>query len=154
MHNSGSRNAEKSLNKNIFHLPSFPLPLQPLVKKTAATRSYIKTCSFCQPDGSGNVGQVPSQICQLPSEPRTAPGCWAVGWEHLTKHSEVVAAFSGSIQMNQASFAGVEVFRAQSGAWPGLPNSLTCERQVNQFLFAARCCARSPSSSWCKYTED
>lgn len=139
MHSSGSRNAEKSLNKNIFHLPSFPPPLQPLVKKTAATKIYIKTCSFCQPDGSGNVGQVPSQICQLPSEPHTALRCWDAGWEHLAKHSEMVAAFSGSIQMNQASFAGAEVFRAQFGAWPDLPKSVTfptCVRQANQFLFA------------------
>lgn len=125
MHSSGSRNAEKGLNKNIFQFLSFPLHLQPLVKKTTATKIYIKTCSFCQPDSSGNVGQVPSQICQLPSEPRTAPGCWGAGWELLTKHSEMVAAFSGSIQTNQASFAGMEVFRAQSGAWPGLPKSLT-----------------------------
>lgn len=145
MHTSGSRNEEKSLNKNIFHLLSFPVPLQPLEKKTAATKIYIKTCSFCQPDGSGNVGQIPSQICQLPSEPHSAPGCWGAGWEHLTKHSEMAAAFSASIQMNQASFAGVEVFRAQSGAQPRLSKSLTfptCEREVNQFSLLP-----------CKYTE-
>lgn len=123
----------KELKQKYFP-SSFPLPLQPLMKKTTATKIYIKTCSFCQPDGSGNVGQVPSQICQLPSEPRTAPGCFGAGWEHLTKHSEMVAAFSGSIQMNQASFAGVEVFTPQFGAQPGLPKYLilpTCERQMN-----------------------
>lgn len=125
MHSSGSSNAEKSLNKNIFQFPSFPLHLQPLVKKTTATKIYIKTCSFCQPDGSGNVGQVPAQICQLPSEPCTEPGCWGAAWELLAEHREMAAAFSGSIQMNQGSFAGVEVFRGQSGAGPDLPKSLT-----------------------------
>lgn len=143
----------KELKRKYFPCPfvSFP-PLPPLpVKKTAATKIYIKTCSFCQPDCFVNVGQVPSQICHLPSEPCCAPRCWGAVHEHLAKCSEMVAAFLGSVWESRIKLAfwvrriargqGRCQFLALPGAWPGLPKSLTipaCERQVIQFLFTRK----------------
>lgn len=145
----------KELKQKYFPSP-FPPPLHPPpVKKTAATKIYIKTRSFCQPACSVNVGQVPSQICQLPSEPRCAPGCWGAVGEHLAKRSEMAAAFSGSIRKGRAESsrlcgcgglpAGEEGGRAWLLALPrarqGLPPSLAfpvCERQVMQFLFTRK----------------
>ena len=159
MNNARLRQQEcrKELKRKYFPSPFLsPQPPSPLpVKKTAATKIYIKTRSFCQPDCSVNVGQVPSQICQLPSEPRCAPGCWGAVREHLAKRSEMVAAFSGSIWKRKAESgwlcgcgglpAGEEGSRARflalPGPRPGLPESLAfpaCERQVMQFLFARK----------------
>lgn len=71
---------KEEIKRKYFPSP-FPPPPQP-VKKTTATKVYIKTHSFCQPCCRGNVGQVPAQICQLPSEPAALLG--ALGWEQLS----------------------------------------------------------------------
>lgn len=102
-------------------------------KQTTATQIYIKTCSFCQPDCSLNVGQVPAQICQLPSEPRCVPGCWGAGAEHLAGRTEVVAAFSGSMQKGRAESSQLYGCRGLPAGEEGLPMSLAaCGRQGMQ----------------------
>lgn len=155
MNNARLRQQEcrKELKRKCFPCPFVSSPLLPPlpVKKTAATKIYIKTRSFCQPDCSVNVGQVPSQICHLPSEPRCAPRCWGAVHEHLAKRSEMVAAFLGSVRESRIKLAfrvrriargqGRCQFLALPGAQSGLPKSLTiagCERQVMQFLFTRK----------------